>query len=363
MVSVSVRPPSFLKDSLYPTSTSSAFAYTKGYTVRDTLSNGQSFWLKFAAPEFSDLAGDEIETDSINLAPGWNMVGSISSAVAVTDIVERPPGLLSSLVYGYRKGYTVADTIIPGRGYWIKAASAGSIVLSSVPFPGTTAKRAASPAEGMNSITVADAGGYSQTLYFTSATGSHGTTGAELPPPAPGGSPDVRFASGAVAEALGTGPAEQREVPILLSHLTGPLRVSWTVDDPSAGYLVSDGKAAFALTPGSGSVTLRTPPDGLTLGVPGGATTGIPDVFSLEQNYPNPFNPATTIAYTLPRASAVRLSVHDNLGREVALLADGPQPAGGHSAVWDATGYASGIYFYRLDVDGASTVRKMLLLK
>ena len=67
------------------------------------------------------------------------MIGSISHPVAVDGVIERPPGLLSSLIYGYRKGYTVADTIIPGRGYWVKAGSAGSIVLSSVGFPGTSA--------------------------------------------------------------------------------------------------------------------------------------------------------------------------------------------------------------------------------
>jgi hypothetical protein len=354
MVSVPVRPPAYLKDVLYPTSISNAFAYANGYTVRDTLSNGASFWLKFAEPEFSDLVGDEIETDSINLLPGWNMIGSISSAVATADIIERPQGLLSSLIYGYRNGYTVADSIIPGRGYWIKAGSGGSIVLSSVPFPGTAAMQTVLPREGLNTITVADAGGYSQTLYFSSGPASGATPFAEMPPPAPGGSPDVRFASG-IDSSGGT--------PILLSNLRAPVRVSWSVAEASTGYVLSDGITGIAVHPGNGSATLRSPGPGLTLRPETPGSAGLPGAFRLDQNYPNPFNPVTTIAYTLARSTAARLSVHDNLGREIAVLADGPQAAGGHSAGWDAAGYASGIYFYRLTVDGASTSRKMLLLK
>jgi len=63
------------------------------------------------------------------------MIGSLSAPIPAGDIIERPPGLITSLVYEYRKGYTLADTITPGRGYWVKAGSAGSLVLSSVPLP------------------------------------------------------------------------------------------------------------------------------------------------------------------------------------------------------------------------------------
>jgi glycosidase len=102
-----------------------------------------------------------------------------------------------------------------------------------------------------------------------------------------------------------------------------------------------------------------------------GTDERVPAEFALEQNYPNPFNPATTIRFSLPAAADVSLTVFDVLGREVASLAIGRRAAGVHTAVWDgrnAEGNAvgSGIYFYRLSVNGGTNsvlVRKMGLLK
>jgi len=94
----------------------------------------------------------------------------------------------------------------------------------------------------------------------------------------------------------------------------------------------------------------------------------IPTTTSLEQNYPNPFNPSTTIAYSIPHRSHVMLSIHDALGRLVAVLADETQEAGTHARVWNGLdlkgrSVASGVYFYRLNSGDASLTRRMLLAK
>jgi hypothetical protein len=93
-----------------------------------------------------------------------------------------------------------------------------------------------------------------------------------------------------------------------------------------------------------------------------------PIAFALEQNYPNPFNPSTTIRYALPRAANVRLTVHNSLGQVVATPVAACQPAGWHEVVWsgmaaDGLPVASGVYFYRLDTDTATSTRKMLLIR
>jgi hypothetical protein len=69
----------------------------------------------------------------------------------------------------------------------------------------------------------------------------------------------------------------------------------------------------------------------------------------LEQNYPNPFNPSTAIRFQLSAVSDVKLRVFDLLGREVATLVEGKMDAGAHTAVWNAVGFASGVYFCRLN--------------
>jgi hypothetical protein len=91
--------------------------------------------------------------------------------------------------------------------------------------------------------------------------------------------------------------------------------------------------------------------------------TGAPTGFALAQNYPNPFNPTTTIAYRIPSASHVSLVVYDVLGREVASLVNEMEQAGPHSAAFDASALAAGMYIARLTSGGRQLHMKMLLVK
>lgn len=85
----------------------------------------------------------------------------------------------------------------------------------------------------------------------------------------------------------------------------------------------------------------------------------LPMEYSLEQNYPNPFNPATTVRYTIKEAGAVRVSVYDLLGKEVAVPVNDVKQRGTHQFTFNAHGLASGIYVYRLSANGTTLVRKM----
>ncbi len=90
---------------------------------------------------------------------------------------------------------------------------------------------------------------------------------------------------------------------------------------------------------------------------------GPPASFALHENYPNPFNPATRISFDVPRPAHVRLSVFDMLGRKAAVLVDGPMAAGRHTALFEAGGLPSGVYLYRLEANGYSETRRLLLVK
>lgn len=99
----------------------------------------------------------------------------------------------------------------------------------------------------------------------------------------------------------------------------------------------------------------------------------LPDEFKLEQNYPNPFNPSTTIKFSIPVPSLVTLNVYNILGQEVVRLLDREHIVDGeHEIEFNASGLASGVYFYRIAVEGFeedgedvtyNSIRKMILIK
>jgi hypothetical protein len=87
----------------------------------------------------------------------------------------------------------------------------------------------------------------------------------------------------------------------------------------------------------------------------------IPINLELYQNYPNPFNPTTRIYYDLPIAGFTTLRIYNSLGQAVSTIVSQYMQPGRHTAEWDATGFASGIYFCNIQ-SGASTVTKKLVL-
>ena len=92
-------------------------------------------------------------------------------------------------------------------------------------------------------------------------------------------------------------------------------------------------------------------------------TVEIPNTYRLYHNYPNPFNPVTKIRYGLPKNGNVKLTVYDELGKEVKVLVDGYQQANTYEAVFDATSLPSGVYYYKLEAEGFSDTKKMVIVK
>jgi hypothetical protein len=88
-----------------------------------------------------------------------------------------------------------------------------------------------------------------------------------------------------------------------------------------------------------------------------------PSSFTLNQNYPNPFNPSTNITFSLKSSGLTTLSVFNILGEKVATLINGNLAAGLHEFSFNASKFSSGVYFYKLESNGSSQIRKMMLLK
>ncbi len=89
----------------------------------------------------------------------------------------------------------------------------------------------------------------------------------------------------------------------------------------------------------------------------------VPDKFELLQNYPNPFNPTTNINFNISNHAVIKLVIYDLKGAEVVTLVKQEVQPGSYSVVWDASGYSSGLYLFRLEAPGFSQTRKMLVIK
>ncbi len=92
-------------------------------------------------------------------------------------------------------------------------------------------------------------------------------------------------------------------------------------------------------------------------------TAVIPKEYSLSQNYPNPFNPSTRISYSISKTGFVKISLYNILGKEILNMVNEQKQAGIYEFVLNSENLNTGVYYYKMDINGFSTTRKMLLLK
>jgi hypothetical protein len=373
IISVGTTVGDYRKSVLFPSASSGAFAYQAGYVLKDTLQNGKGYWLKFSGNQFVDITGTPRPTDTVTVVSGWNLIGPGSGSASTASIIQIPSGIVTTQYFGYSGGYSPSSSLEPGQGYWVKTNAGGKLVLSVPPAftPVAAHTEAQEELSGLNQLTITpqDAKGRSQKLLFGKAVpGTAEPEAYEMPPVAPKGAIDVRFASNQFAEFFSS---EKKEVPIAIQSNGTPLELSWTLKEQSGlSYILLEKKgemvvAEHKLKPGGKIMLKNTEKYNYLLRV-----EEVPSSYVLEQNYPNPFNPSTVIRYQLPANGHVTLKIYDMLGREVSTLVDGELEAGHQSVEWTATEFASGVYFYRLqarETGGKARkfieVKKMLLVK
>jgi hypothetical protein len=339
------------------------FAYLPGigYEQRFRLTNSVGYWIKFPAPELASILGGVRALDTLHVDAGWNLIGSISSMIDTATIISDPPYNRISPWFGYFGALIPVDVITPGYAYWVKAEGAGVFILSAG-LTLTPNRPGVSPLSALNSLRIADARGRAQTLYFGDRENAQlHPDFFELPPAGPEGTFDVRFESQRMVEIV-TG-----ETPVSLRSCEYPVSIVWNVNTGSTFTLAGLDGSPQALT-GKGELQITNRQiSRITLSP---TSASYPTAFRLDQNHPNPFNPVSTITFALPGGSSqgekrypVSLQVFDLLGRSVATLVNEELEPGIHSASFDATGLASGVYLYRLEAGTFVQTRKMMLLR
>ncbi len=350
---------------LFPTAINgTTFSFTSGYVTQRVLSPGRGVWTKFPSATNQFIWGATLASVSVPVVQGWNLIGSVDHAVA-----SPSGGVIVSAVFGYANGYSSVTTLLPGKGYWVKASSNGTIVLGPV-----SNKQLTEPiVESSNSITITDGLGRSQKLYFMENTdGALNVDRYAMPPLPPEGSFDARFFSQRMLEAIPSDVGNGVRYPIVLHNPVFPLLISCNLQNTHGKRFIleevrSQTIVASHLIAADVPITIPTGDENaLVLRAEEGIT--LPAEFALAQNYPNPFNPSTHISYALPHDAHVRLTIYDIRGSEVARLVDGEQNAGYFSVEWDGRNHtgvqaSSGVYFYRLDAGSFVDVKKGLFLK
>jgi choice-of-anchor B domain-containing protein len=334
----------------YPGAASPLFRFAAGYAQADSVEQGAGYWVKYGAARSVALNGTPVVADTVAVAGRWNLIGSLSVPAAVSALIPVPGTMTLSTVYGYASdsGYYAADSLEPGKGYWVKASEGGQLILS----PGAAARRVAFSEPPGDAVVFQSAAGDVRTLYV-------GRLGEELPPPPPGGSFDVRFASQRLSEAV-----TPEGAVIIIRAGVYPLKVIFSPTSGSRYRIVERvrgmERASYALS--AGETVIPAAPAG-SLTIEPAAAGAQPDNFVLRQNWPNPFNPVTTIGFTLREAAHVSLTVYSLLGSEVATLVDGVMTAGDHRVDFDAKSLPSGVYLCRLRTAGGTEMRKMVLAR
>lgn len=356
---------------LFPTITSRVFRFSGGYVVGDVMNNGVGYWGKFPAATTNTISGTARTLDSVTVVGGWNMVGSISNTVDTSTITSVPGGIRASNWFGFSGGYQPVTQIVPGKAYWVKANAAGKFVFASGGLARPGSSVAVSETDAMNSLTLTDSKGGSQTLYFTSDPKKEIPVAFYAMPPAPpAGAFDARFETVDGGSMLQTYDGEgAHEFSIKIQSDAYPLTVSWKMKT-AEGEVVAGSTVQSARGEGSMKIASANV-ERITLRVTG--VDGLPKEFALSQNYPNPFNPSTIIKYALPVDSRVTVEIYNIIGQRVRTLVADTQPAGYHVATWDGlngSGHqlASGVYFLNMTAKGVNgqsfnQIRKLMMLK
>ncbi|MBI4811389.1 MAG: hypothetical protein HY800_08140, partial [Ignavibacteriales bacterium] len=210
------------KTYLFPTAISSAFEYgPSGYQKKDTLINGKGYWLKFGKDTTFTIIGDLIYNDSIDVMEGWNMIGGLTQSIPTVSITSDPPSIVTSNYFTYTGSYVIDDSLIAGKGYWVKTNQAGKLILHdcfNIPKSSSDNDHLAS----LPWINIRDSRGFDQTLYLARKSDNIQMNRYELPPVPPSDGFDVRLSSNRFIDIIDD--SHNKELPVIVNSAKYPLK-------------------------------------------------------------------------------------------------------------------------------------------
>ncbi|MFZ0390338.1 MAG: choice-of-anchor D domain-containing protein [Calditrichia bacterium] len=354
---------------LYPNSIQNTlFEFDGTYMMVDSLQEGEGYWLRFPSAGTEPVAGVPFDSVTAVLDSGWNIIAGPSCNVPVSAINDPDGVIIPNTVFGYNGAYTLADTITQGDGFWIRASDSGQISIACGAQANARFAKLINDLPDLSdasNLTVNDASGASQTLYFNvELENADQRIYYSLPPLPPAGGFDARFSGdfrlSESSEAIIQIQSNQYPVTISADNLPLEEGYHYVIKEIENGeektsHPLQDGEDIEITNPQSRVLKLTR-------------ERLIPLTFEVLQNYPNPFNPKTIIKYAIPTDEKVELSIFNSLGQKISTLVNNNQQAGYYTVTWDATNQhgikvGSGIYFYVVKAGKHKSIKKMILLK
>ena len=108
------------------------YSFDDAYTSDSIMILGEGYWLRFESAGNTTITGNTINELTISLNEGWNLISGISTPLNISDIQDPDGIIIAGTVYGFSSGgYSNAEILEPGKGYWIRTNNSGNIILTS----------------------------------------------------------------------------------------------------------------------------------------------------------------------------------------------------------------------------------------
>lgn len=245
LISLPVNVSNNSTSAIWPGAASSLFAYNNSYVIVSEAGIGRGYWLKFNGNYTKNYTGSAVSFANVSLNARWNMVGSISGPVNISNIRTEPAGILVSEFYGYNgNNYEIANTIMPGKGYWVKTSQSGRLILGTP--PSTQIK--VTDTSGMSYLRISDSKAANMKVFLGTPTKP------DLPPVMSGF--DARYTTDRYIEAPPTSGYKDYNVSITTTSY--PIKVEWKLNTGYTYtlYYTSGGVLQSKSISGAGSLTI-----------------------------------------------------------------------------------------------------------
>ena len=108
------------------------YSFDDGYSLETSLIQGKGYWLRFESAGSTTITGTPVTELTISLNEGWNLISGITNSFHSSHIHDPDGIIIPGTIYGFTpNGYSEAEILYPGKGYWIRANNSGNIILAS----------------------------------------------------------------------------------------------------------------------------------------------------------------------------------------------------------------------------------------